>query len=181
MAQTRKPKVRIAHQVLICPVGDTDLVRETESEFEFFTGPFLDVPFMRKVVDLYLPNTKDRKNPLASPVRMTKAEAAEQPPTTLIVSSVDPLRSDGLKLGGILQAAGVDTVIVRGEGLIHDAFMLEATRQDPTCVAIVGLITNRLKAAFAPATATPSKSATVAPTKRSAATDGTRKKRTKRS
>lgn len=182
MAQTRKPKVNIVHQVLICPVTNTEIARETKSEFEFFNGPIIDVPLLREVVDLYIPNVKDRQSPLASSVLLTKEEAATLPQSTVVVDAVDILRSDGLKLGQILQEAGVDTVLIRGEGLIHDAYIFEATREDPTCLAIVGLIASRLKAALAPAAATTSSSAaTAAKTKSPTETNGHKRKRTRRS
>lgn len=174
------PVVNIAHQVLICPAANLDFSKESKSEFEFFSGPLLDVPFLRKAVDLYIPNLKERQTPFASPVLLTKEEAATLPQSTVIVDAVDPLRSDGQKLGEILQEAGVDTVLLRGEGLIHDAYVLEATRKDPTALAIVGLICNRLKAALTP-DATNGESSTVATKETAVETNGHRRKRTRRS
>lgn len=155
-----------------------DTERETESEFEFFNGPFIDVPFLRKVIDLYLPHKKDRLNPLASPMKLSKAEAAKLPSSTIIVDALDILRSDGLGFGELLQQAGVNTALVRGEGLIHDAYILEATRQDPTCLAIVGLITSTLKAALQPSTGV--KSTAARPAKQTTQTNGNKRKRAKR-
>lgn len=177
IAAERKPKVNIVHQALICPVGNLDLDRETKSEFEFFTGPLIDVALLRKAARLYLPQKKDNQNHLASPALLTKAEAAKLPQSTVIVSAIDPLRSDGLNLGEIFQQAGVDTVLLRGEGLIHDAFVLEATRQDPTCLAIVGLMEDRLKAALLPASSKPS---SARPAKRTAETNAHKRKRARR-
>lgn len=111
---------------------------------------------------------------------LTKEEAATLPQSTVVADAVDPLRSDGLKLGEILQQAGVDTVLLRGEGMIHDAYILEPTREDPTALAIVGLICNRIKAALTPA-ATAKKSSAAETTETAAETNGHRRKRTRRS
>lgn len=172
LASKAKPAVNIVHQTLICPVGNTDFSKETLSEFEFFSGPLLDVPFLRKCARLEFPNPKDRQTPFASPNLLSKEQAAKMPPTTLVVDGVDQLRSDGLTLGEILQTAGVETVLLRGEGLFHDAYVFEATRKDPTCLAIVGLIVDRIKEALEPTTA-PVKAEAGATTK---ATNGTTEK-----
>jgi acetyl esterase len=52
---------------MINPVTDTVTTdRETKSEFQFFNGPFSDIPTLRKHIDFYIPNVDDRKSELAT-------------------------------------------------------------------------------------------------------------------
>jgi acetyl esterase len=104
LASTRKPVIPISFQVLLSPVTDTITSdRDTPSEFRFFNGPLLTVPFLRKAIDLYIPDPKDRISELATPQNISISHAKLQPPTLIINSAVDPLRDDGNLYGEILQ------------------------------------------------------------------------------
>ena len=119
--------------------------RDTPSEFQYFNGPFLTVPFLRKAIDEYIPDPDDRVSELATPRNISKTHAAKQPPTLICNAAVDVLRDDGILFGEILQNAGVDVSIVTFHGQLHDSVVFEATRQGATPRSEVGLITAQLK------------------------------------
>ncbi|KAF2245700.1 alpha/beta-hydrolase [Trematosphaeria pertusa] len=146
LCSTRKPTIPIQYQVFLSPVTDTVTSdRDTPSEFRFFNGPFLTVPFMRKVIDMYIPTPKDRTSELATPQNISPEHAKKQPPTLIINSAVDPLRDDGLLYGQILQEAGIDCTIITAHGQLHDSSVLEATRKGPTPRTLVLLVATEIK------------------------------------
>ncbi|KAF3037377.1 hypothetical protein E8E12_007379 [Didymella heteroderae] len=149
LASTRKPIVPISYQVLISPVTDTVTTdRDTPSEFKYFNGPFLTVPFLRKSIDEYIPDPDDRVSELATPRNISSKNAAKQPPTMICNAAVDPLRDDGILFGEILQRAGVDVSIATFHGQLHDSVLLEAVRQGATPKAEVRLIAAQIKRAL---------------------------------
>ncbi|EDU42659.1 alpha/beta hydrolase fold-3 domain containing protein [Pyrenophora tritici-repentis Pt-1C-BFP] len=146
LCSTRKPYIPIRYQVMISPVTDTITSdRDTKSEFDFFNGPFLTVPFMRKSVEDYIPNADDRVNELATLRNISVAHAKKQPPTLIINSAADPLRDDGILYGEILQRAGVDCTIITGHGQLHDSLIFEALRGSATPKAMVRLMATQIK------------------------------------
>ncbi|KAF2117778.1 Alpha/Beta hydrolase protein [Lophiotrema nucula] len=149
LCSTRKPNIKISYQVLLSPVTDTVTSdRDTPSEFRFFNGPFLTVPFMREAIDLYIPSPKDRTSELATPQHISAAHAKLQPPTLIVNSSVDPLRDDGFLYGQILQRNGIDCVITEQKGQTHDSAVIEPVRNGATPRATVRLVAASLKEAL---------------------------------
>jgi acetyl esterase len=145
LCSTRKPIIPIRYQVMINPVTDTVTTdRETKSEFQFFNGPFLDIPTLRKHIDFYIPNVDDRKSELATLRNISEAHAKKQPPTFIINSAADPLRDDGILYGEILQQAGVDCTIITAHGQLHDSVGLKPTRSGPTPKALVRVIASQI-------------------------------------
>lgn len=63
-----------------------------------------------------------------------------QPPTLIVNSAVDPLRSEGNAYGEILQHNGVDCAVITTHGQVHDSEVIEATRTGPTPRAIVRMV-----------------------------------------
>lgn len=150
LASTRKPTIPISYQVLISPVTDTVTTdRDTPSEFRYFNGPFLTVPFLRKSIDQYIPDPDDRASELATPRNISTKNAKKQPPTLILNAAVDILRDDGILFGEILQKAAVDVSIVTSHGQLHDSVVYEATRQGATPKAEVRLIAAQLRSALA--------------------------------
>lgn len=136
-------------QVLISPILDLDLSdRITFSEWQFFNGPFVNMALGQEVIDEYIPDPADRKAELATPMNISAAHAKLQPPTLIVVSSVDPLRDDGINFAKVLQKAGVDCAIVRAEGQVHDSYFVEATRKAATPSAMVTLMAVMVKQAL---------------------------------
>jgi acetyl esterase len=130
------------------PVVDLRNNFQTRTELEFFENFFLTVPFIAESIDLYIPKDKDRQSILAPPILMNKSQAKRMPPTLIIVSEVDPLRSEGEAFAKLLQGAGVECAILRAHGQLHDSVTFEATRGSPTAKAEVTLAATLLKEAL---------------------------------
>jgi acetyl esterase len=145
LASTRTPKIPISYQVLLHPAtSNFDADRQTRSEFEFFEGPILTVPFLKKSYTIYVPDAEDRNDELAAPINITAAHAKLQPPTLIINSAVDPLRDDGKSFGEILQTNGIDCAVLTTHGQVHDSEILEPTRGGPTPRAVVRMVANSI-------------------------------------
>jgi acetyl esterase len=138
--------IPIAHQTLLHPILDTDLEdRPTASDVKFFDGPIHTIPLLRKSIDGYLPNTRDRTSELASPRHISAKHAKLQPTTLIVVSSADLLRDDGLLYGETLQRNGVDVAIFMGHGQVHDSEIFEATRMSETPRAVVRMVAGEIR------------------------------------
>jgi acetyl esterase len=145
LCSTRSPKIPIAYQVLLHPVTDTVLTdNETRSEFLFFNGPVLTMPFTSNVIEDYIPKASDRQSELASPLKISAAHAKLQPPTLIINSSADLLRSEGSAFGEILQQQGIECVVLTGHGQVHDSEVLEATRTGPTPKLVIRVVVGEI-------------------------------------
>ncbi|MBC8650832.1 alpha/beta hydrolase [Pseudomonas sp. MTM4] len=92
----------IAHQMLLYPVCDTNL--ERESYRRYGQGYFLETEMMRWMLGHYLgdPQTRDtRVCPLHTP------DLRQLPPATLMTAEYDPLREEGEEYAERLRQAGV--------------------------------------------------------------------------
>lgn len=103
-----------AAQLLIYPVIAADF--DTESYRLFGQGYYNPAPALRWYWDCYVPSTRDRAHPYATPLN---ADLRGLPPAVVVVAGHDPLRDEGLAFGATLEAAGVPTVQLRYEGGIH--------------------------------------------------------------
>jgi acetyl esterase len=141
-----KKEFKIPSSVLISPITSTDATAPlTASEQELFGGPFISVPILRAMADYYIPRQEDRVTPIGSPRSMPDELAAQFPPTLIVVSSADVLRSGGELLGEKLQGQGVDCAVVVGHGQLHDTVVSEAARNGPTPKALMTLIAGEIK------------------------------------
>ncbi|MEU8543095.1 alpha/beta hydrolase [Streptomyces sp. NPDC048717] len=123
MAKQRSgPALR--EQVLFYPVTDANF--ETPSYREFADGPWLTRKAMKWFWDAYAPNTKDREQILASPLRADLDQLKDLPKALVITDEADVLRDEGEAYAAKLRAAGNDTTTVRYTGIIHDFAMLNA-------------------------------------------------------
>lgn len=149
LCSTRKPLIPIAHQTLLHPILNTNLSdRPTISEFEFFNGPFLTVPFIRVSIEQYIPEEKERDSETASPLLITPRNAKKQPRTLIVNSSADILRDDGLLFGQILQRAGVECANFTTHGQLHDSEVIEATRGSETPRVVVRMVAGEIRGAI---------------------------------
>jgi len=105
---------QIIGQVLVAPVTDCDLTREsyrTNGE-----GYGLTTSLMRWFWDHYA-DAADREDPKASPLRA--ADLSGLPPALVVTSEFDPLRDEGTAYAAALAAAGVDARHLPLRGQIH--------------------------------------------------------------
>lgn len=115
---------RIKGQLLFYPVTNADF--ETESYKQFANGPWLTLPAMQWFWDQYLPDRSKRTEPNASPLLAPLDQLAGLPRTLIITAENDVLRDEGEAYGRTLLKAGVETVVTRYNGAIHDFVMLNA-------------------------------------------------------
>jgi acetyl esterase/lipase len=105
---------RIAGQVLVTPVTDCDLTRE--SYVANGEGYGLTASLMRWFWDHYA-DAADRQHPKASPLRA--ADLSNLPPALVVTCEFDPLRDDGAAYAAALAAAGVDARHLPCRGQMH--------------------------------------------------------------
>ena len=72
----------------------------------------------------YLPDTRRRAEPFASPLRASDEQLTGLPPAFVIVDEADVLRDEGEAYAARLRAAGVAVTTVRYDGITHDFMML---------------------------------------------------------
>lgn len=111
---------RIALQLLIYPVTDTDVDRGSYKENE--SGYFLERDGMIWFFDHYLKGA-DRDDPRVAPLKA--ASLAGLPPAYVVTAGFDPLRDEGRAYAEALKAAGVPTEHVNYDGMIHGFFNLQ--------------------------------------------------------
>lgn len=147
LATLRRLPVKPCHLILFYPVTDTSNKSSTYEEFR--DGPYLSEKVLDWMLEAFLPNPQDRRNALTSPLSFASdKELSLFPPTTVFVAGADPLIKEGEAFGNRLQNVGVETAILKADGLIHDYMMLEAVRQSPTAKAVLDLATSQLKRAL---------------------------------
>lgn len=105
----------IVHQFLIYPVTDHDFT--TSSYAENAEGYFLSRDMMEWFWHHYLEDQEHGADPMASPLRAD--DLAGLPPATVVTAEYDPLRDEGEAYGKRLEEAGVSTVCIRYDGVIH--------------------------------------------------------------
>lgn len=105
----------IAHQVLLYPVCDADLERESYTRLG--QGYFLETEMMRWFWDNYLPDVAMSVDPRACPVRADNLWGV--PAATIIIGEYDPLNGEGRAYAERLRAAGVPVYLQEYTGVIH--------------------------------------------------------------
>lgn len=110
-----RDEVRIALQLLICPILDHR--DATASRRRFSEGYFLDAATLEQDLALYLGSGVDRADPRVSPGRT--ADVSRLPPTSIHTAELDPVRDEGEAYARRLQSAGVRTLYRSHSGMIH--------------------------------------------------------------
>ncbi|MGW8378209.1 alpha/beta hydrolase [Streptomyces sp. ODS28] len=118
--------IRLAGQLLICPVTGTDF--DTASYRQFADGPFLRREAMRWYWDQYAPDPAQRAEITAAPLRATTGHLAGLPPALVITAEADVLRDEGEEYAAKLHRAGVPTTATRYRGVVHDFTIRNALR-----------------------------------------------------
>jgi cation diffusion facilitator CzcD-associated flavoprotein CzcO/acetyl esterase/lipase len=104
----------IAGQVLLTPVTDCDMTRE--SYVANGDGYILTAPLMRWFWDHYV-DEADRKDPRVSPLRASSL--ADLPPALVVTCEFDPLRDEGEAYARALADAGNEVRHLSGRGHTH--------------------------------------------------------------
>ena len=91
----------------------------------------------------YLRDASDAHNPLASP--LLAEDLSDLPPALIITAEKDVLRDEGEAYGRNLNAAGVDVVVTRYNGMIHDFGLLNVLSQVPATRAALHQAAEELK------------------------------------
>jgi acetyl esterase/lipase len=138
---------KIAFQVLFYPVTDASF--DNASYRQFASGYWLTREAMKWFWDNYLPDTAERKSPMASPLQASVDQLKGLPPALVITNEYDVLRDEGEAYAHKLMDAGVPTTGVRLLGTIHDMVMLNALAETPAPKAAMELACGMLQRAFA--------------------------------
>lgn len=119
----------LRYQVLFWPV--TDAKFDTESYGKYAEKRFLTRNMMKWFWDNYTTDSAQRNEIYASPLRATEAQLKGLPPALVQTAENDVLRDEGEAYARKLNAAGVDVVQVRYNGMIHDYGLLNALAEVP--------------------------------------------------
>jgi len=132
----------IAHQVLLYPVCDADLSRDSYQRLG--QGYFLETPMMEWFWDQYLPEAALRTDPRAAPLRAASLE--QLPAATVITAEYDPLNEEGNLYASALRGAGVSVQHREVPGVIHGfmSFIGMAQVADQTFAEVVAAVQEAL-------------------------------------
>lgn len=125
------PEIKL--QVLLWPVTDANF--ETGSYNQFAEGRFLTKNMMKWFWDNYTTDPNQRKEIYASPLQATTEQLQGLPPALVQTAENDVLRDEGEAYARKLEAAGVQTTLVRYQGLIHDYGLLNPLAAVPAVQA----------------------------------------------
>lgn len=134
---------RINFQVLFYPVTNASF--RTVSYEQFAEGPWLTREAMKWFWDSYLPDVKERSNPLVSPLQATVKELQDLPPALIITAENDVLRDEGEEYAKKLMQAGVEVTATRYIGTIHDFVMLNPIEDTLATRSAISQVISALK------------------------------------
>jgi len=137
---------KIVYQVLFYPVTDANF--DTPSYQKYATDIWLTREAMKWFWDNYLPDKEARRQPTASPLKVSVDQLRGQPPALIITDENDVLRDEGEAYAHKLMQAGVDVITVRYLGTIHDFVMLNALAGTPATCSAIGLANENLRNVF---------------------------------
>jgi acetyl esterase len=144
IAAHRQKLPKAAALVLITPAAGINL--KTNSWMEDSAARPWNDKAVAWALNQYLPKPDDRNDPRIDLVG--KADVSGLPPTTIVTAEIDPLRSDGERLGGKLKIATVPVAMRDYPGVTHDFFGMGAAVD--RAAEAQKFVADQLKAAFAP-------------------------------
>ena len=130
--------------VLITPVAGINL--KTNSWLEDSAARPWNDKAVAWAFNMFLPIPGDRYDPRIDIVG--HADVNGLPPTTIVTAEIDPLRSDGERLGGKLQIATVPVAIRDYPGVTHDFFGMGMAVEKAAEAQV--FVARQLKIAFEP-------------------------------
>lgn len=131
-------------QVLFWPVTHANL--ENASYNEYANNHFLTKGMMKWFWDAYTTDPKQRQEIYTSPLLATPEQLKGLPPTLVQTAEKDVLRDEGEAYARKLDAAGVNVVATRYNGMIHDFGLLNVLADLPTTRAALHQASEELKA-----------------------------------
>lgn len=135
------PKLRA--QVLFWPVTNANF--ENASYDEFAKDHFLSKNMMKWFWDAYTTNPAQRQEIYTSPLLATPQQLKNLPPALVQTAEKDVLRDEGEAYARKLDAAGVDVVATRYNGMIHDFGLLNVLSGLPATRAALHQASEELK------------------------------------
>ena len=135
---------KAAALVLITPAAGTDL--KTNSWLEDSAARPWNKAAVQWALKLYLPNDDAMRDPRIDIVGL--ADVSNLPPTTIVTAEIDPLRSDGERLGGKLKRATVPVSMRDYPGVTHDFFGMGSVVEKAALAQ--QFVATQLRKAFAP-------------------------------
>ena len=130
-------------QVLFWPVTNANF--ENASYDEFANGHFLTKGMMKWFWDAYTTDLQQRQQIYASPLLATPEQLKGLPPALVQTAEKDVLRDEGEAYARKLDAAGVNVVVTRYNGMIHDFGLLNALADLPATRAALHQASEELK------------------------------------
>ena len=130
-------------QVLFWPVTNANF--ENASYDEFASGHFLTKDMMKWFWDAYTTDPRQRQEPSASPLLSSLDQLKGLPPTLVQTAEKDVLRDEGEAYARKLDAAGVNVVVTRYNGMIHDFGLLNVLADVPATRAALHQASEELK------------------------------------
>ena len=118
---------------------------DTASYQELAEGYFLSRNMMIWFWDNYTPDATQRREKYASPLQAPMEALQGLPPALIQTAGSDVLRDEGEAYARKLNAAGVEVVAVRYNGLIHDWGLLNALATVPEVRAAITQVASELK------------------------------------
>lgn len=131
-------------QVLLWPATNANF--ENASYDEFATDHFLTKNMMKWFWDEYTSDAKQRQEIFASPLQATPEQMKGLPPALVQTAEMDVLRDEAEAYARKLDAAGVDVVNTRYNGMIHDFAAINALSSLPASRAAMHQASEELKA-----------------------------------
>ena len=130
-------------QLLFWPVTNASF--ENASYDEFANGHFLTKDMMKWFWDAYTSDPKQRQEIYASPLLATPEQLKGLPPALVQTAEKDVLRDEGEAYARKLDQAGVNAVVTRYNGMIHDFGLLNVLAPLPATRAALHQASEELK------------------------------------
>ncbi|WP_425376468.1 alpha/beta hydrolase fold domain-containing protein [Rhizobium pisi] len=131
-------------QVLFWPATNANF--EDASYDAFATGHFLTKDMMKWFWSAYVPHAEQRQEIYAPPLQATPEQWKGLPPTLMQTAEMDVLRDEAEAYARKLDAAGVDVVVTRYNGMIHDFGAINPLSDLPASRAAMHQASEELKA-----------------------------------
>ncbi len=137
---------RLRGQVLIYPVIDPNA--DFPSTREYADGYIITKPGLDWFWNHYLAGPGDATNPYAVPSRA--ADLSGLPPALVLTNEYEVGRDEAEDYAARLQAAGVDTVVRRFDGLVHGVFWMSGAV--PRSGEVLAAVCDHVRSITAPST-----------------------------